>query len=50
MKKHISKEEVEKFYKVHEIKPFYNDLAHIYHQALFVMILQKKMQYWRIES
>ena len=24
---HISKEEAEKFYKVHETKPFYNDLC-----------------------
>ena len=30
---HISKQEAEKFYKVHETKPFYNDLCTIYHLA-----------------
>ena len=30
----IEKSEAEKFYKVHETKPFYNDLCtHIYHQV-----------------
>ena len=29
----IEKSEAETFYKVHETKPFYNDLCHIYHQG-----------------
>ena len=39
---HISKEEAEKFYKVHESKPFYNDLcAYLSSGPIFVMKLQK---------
>ena len=39
---HISKEEAEKFYKVHESKPFYNDLcAYLSSGPIIVMSLQK---------
>ena len=39
---HISKEEAEKFYKVHETKPFYNDLcSYLSSGPIIVMILQK---------
>tara|TARA_X000001036_G_scaffold47949_1_gene38332 strand:- start:70 stop:480 length:411 start_codon:yes stop_codon:yes gene_type:complete len=39
---HISKEEAEKFYKVHESKPFYNDLcAYLSSGPIVVMCLQK---------
>ena len=39
---HISKEEAEKFYKVHESKPFYNDLcAYLSSGPIVVMSLQK---------
>ena len=27
---HITKDEAAEFYKVHQSKPFYNDLCHIY--------------------
>ena len=40
---HISKEEAEKFYKVHETKPFYKDLcAYLSSGPIVVMILQKE--------
>ena len=40
---HISKEEAEKFYKVHESKPFYNDLcAYLSSGPIVVMILEKE--------
>ena len=40
---HISKEEAEKFYKVHESKPFYNDLCtYLSSGPIVVMSLQKK--------
>jgi len=40
---HITKEEAEKFYKVHETKPFYNDLcAYLSSGPIIVMILQKE--------
>ena len=40
---HISKEEAEKFYKVHETKPFYNDLCtYLSSGPICVMILQKE--------
>ena len=40
---HISKEEAEKFYKVHETKPFYNDLCNYLSSGpIVVMILQKE--------
>ena len=40
---HISKQEAEKFYKVHETKPFYNDLcAYLSSGPIIVMILQKE--------
>ena len=39
---HISKNEAEKFYKVHESKPFYNDLcAYLSSGPIVVMCLQK---------
>ncbi len=40
---HISKEEAEKFYKVHDSKPFYNDLcAYLSSGPIVVMSLQKE--------
>ena len=40
---HISKEEAEKFYKVHESKPFYNDLcAYLSSGPIVVMVLEKE--------
>jgi nucleoside-diphosphate kinase len=40
---HISKEEAEKFYKVHETKPFYADLcAYLSSGPIIVMNLQKE--------
>ena len=39
----ISKEEAEKFYKVHETKPFYNDLcAYLSSWPIVVMVLEKE--------
>ena len=39
---HISKEEAERFYKVHESKPFYNDLcAYLSSGPIVVMVLEK---------
>ena len=40
---HISKEEAEKFYKVHESKPFYNDLCtYLSSGPIVVMSLQRE--------
>ena len=40
---HISKEEAEKFYKVHETKPFYNELCtYLSSGPIVVMIIQKE--------
>ena len=40
---HISKDEAEKFYKVHETKPFYNDLCdYLSSGPILVMILEKE--------
>jgi len=40
---HISKEEAAEFYKVHQSKPFYNDLcAYLSSGPIFVMILEGK--------
>ena len=40
---HISKDEAERFYKVHESKPFYNDLcAYLSSGPIVAMILEKK--------
>ena len=40
---HITKEEAEKFYKVHESKPFYNDLCdYLSSGPIVVMTLQKE--------
>ena len=39
---HISREEAEKFYKIHETKPFYNDLcAYLSSGPILVMMLQR---------
>ena len=39
----IEKSEAEKFYKVHETKPFYNDLcSYLSYGPIVVMILEKK--------
>ena len=41
-KLHITKNEAEKFYKVHETKPFYNDLcSYLSSGPIVVMILEK---------
>ena len=40
---HISKEEAEKFYKVHETKPFYSDLCNYLSSGpVLVMVLKKE--------
>ena len=40
---HISKQEAERFYKVHESKPFYNDLcAYLSSGPIIVMTLQRE--------
>ena len=40
---HITKEEAERFYKVHESKPFYNDLcAYLSSGPIVVMTLQRE--------
>ena len=40
---HIEKSEAEKFYKVHETKPFYNDLcSYLSSGPIVVMILEKE--------
>ena len=40
---HISKQEAERFYKVHETKPFYNDLCtYLSSGPIIVMTLQKE--------
>tara|TARA_B100001027_G_scaffold25052_1_gene14820 strand:+ start:188 stop:598 length:411 start_codon:yes stop_codon:yes gene_type:complete len=40
---HLSKEEAEKFYKVHESKPFYNDLcSYLSSGPIIVLTLQKE--------
>ena len=40
---HITKEEAEKFYKIHETKPFYNDLcSYLSSGPIVVMILEKE--------
>ena len=39
---HLSKQEAEKFYKIHETKPFYNDLCeYLSSGPIIVMTLQK---------
>ena len=41
----IEKSEAEKFYKVHETKPFYNDLCdYLSSGPILVMILEKETQ------
>ena len=45
----IEKSEAEKFYKVHETKPFYNDLcSYLSSGPIVVMILEKIMLFWLI--
>ena len=40
---HLSKQEAEKFYKIHETKPFYNDLCeYLSSGPIIVMTLQKE--------
>jgi len=40
---HLSKQEAEKFYKIHETKPFYNDLCeYLSSGPIIVMMLQKE--------
>ena len=40
---HLTKSEAEEFYKVHETKPFYNDLCtYLYSGPIVVMILEKQ--------
>ena len=40
---HITKTEAEQFYKVHETKPFYNDLcAYLSSGPIVVMVLEKE--------
>ena len=40
---HLSKQEAEKFYKIHETKPFYNDLCeYLSSGPIIVMALQKE--------
>ena len=40
---HLTKSEAEEFYKVHEIKPFYNDLCtYLSSGPIIVMILEKE--------
>ena len=40
---HISKQEAEQFYKVHETKPFYNDLCeYLSSGPIVVMVLEKE--------
>ena len=42
----IEKSEAEKFYKVHETKPFYNDLcSYLSSGPIVVMIIEKLMQF-----
>ena len=42
----ITKSEAEQFYKVHETKPFYNDLcAYLSSGPIIVMVLEKMMHY-----
>ena len=46
----ILKSEAEQFYKVHETKPFYNDLcAYLSSGPIVVWYLRRKMLYYEIE-
>ena len=48
---HISKDEAERFYKVHESKPFYKDLcAYLSSGPIVVMTLQKENAVMKTES
>ena len=45
----IEKNEAEKFYKVHETKPFYNDLcSYLSSGPIVVMILEKKLMQLKV--
>ena len=47
----LEKSDAEKFYKVHETKPFYNDLcAYLSSGPIVVMILEKKMPCFQTEN
>ena len=47
----VEKSEAELFYKVHETKPFYNDLcSYLSSGPIVVMILEKVMLFWIIEN
>ena len=47
----ITKDEAAEFYKVHQSKPFYNDLcAYLSSGPIFVMILEEKMPLRLIEN
>ena len=47
----IAKAEAEQFYKVHETKPFYNDLcAYLSSGPIVVMVLEKENAVLEIES
>ena len=47
----LDKIDAEKFYKVHETKPFYNDLCtYLSSGPIVVMVLEKKMLFWLIEN
>ena len=48
---HITKDEAAEFYKVHQSKPFYNELCNYLSSGpIVVMILEGKMQFLLIES
>ena len=47
----ISKEEASEFYKVHQTKPFYNDLCNYLSSGpIFVMVLEGENAVIKIES
>ena len=45
---HISKEEAEKFYKVHESKPFYNDLCTVFQLIKTLFMVQTVLKMLRL--
>ena len=43
---HVTKDEAAEFYKVHQSKPFYNDLCqYLSSGPIFVMVLEEKTRY-----
>ena len=45
----LEKSEAEKFYKIHETKPFYNDLCtYLSSGPILAMVLEKKNAFWLI--